>query len=312
MSDKLITVSFPQGDSVAAHHFGEALIRMSAAMEYREYPVIGEERLVGEDGSLKATSTSAGTEQAQTPPAPEPAPVTAHVAEDVPPPPPPVAAPTEYPAGQNIYMVSPSDVDVLIISKFAERDDLLSKGWRIISKEELAEFEPAEAGHPGDLDSEGLPWDERIHSGSKGKVKDGTWRLRKTPTDMSAEQWQQYVAETKASLKMPETGEDGDHHYTDTGVVREETVAGIPPIAPPPIPVPPVVDAPANLPVQGEYTGPKTFPELMAFMMDHHGVVTPHIPVLCTRAKIAHVNDLHKDESGIPAFYQDLVNTCGL
>lgn len=29
------------------------------------------------------------------------------------------------------------------------------------------------------LDSKGLPWDERIHAGSKAKVKDGSWRMKK-------------------------------------------------------------------------------------------------------------------------------------
>lgn len=30
-----------------------------------------------------------------------------------------------------------------------------------------------------DLDSEGIPWDKRIHAGSKAKVKAGTWRTKK-------------------------------------------------------------------------------------------------------------------------------------
>lgn len=301
MSDKLITVSFPQGDSVAAHHFGEALIRMSAAMEGRKYPVVGEEVPEPKEQIVHV----------QTPPVVQPVPVTAQVVNDVPPPP-PVAEPTEYPAGKGIYMVSPSEVDILIVNKFAERDDLLSKGWKILTAEEVADFEPAEPGHSGDLDSEGLPWDERIHSGSKGKVKDGTWRLRKTPTDQTAEQWQQYVADIKASLKEPAVAEQGDDFNTDTGTVTEETVAGIPPIAPPAIPVPPVVDAPANLPPPSEYDGPKTFPELMVAIMEHMEAVTPHMQILCARAKIAHVRELSTNEAAIPAFYQDMINTCGL
>lgn len=39
----------------------------------------------------------------------------------------------------------------------------------------------APAGTPAtstELDASGLPWDERIHSGSRAKVKDGTWRKR--------------------------------------------------------------------------------------------------------------------------------------
>lgn len=30
-----------------------------------------------------------------------------------------------------------------------------------------------------DLDKNGLPWDERIHAGSKAKIKDGSWRMKK-------------------------------------------------------------------------------------------------------------------------------------
>lgn len=36
-----------------------------------------------------------------------------------------------------------------------------------------------QADKTGELDSAGLPWDERIHSGSKKKNADGKWKLRK-------------------------------------------------------------------------------------------------------------------------------------
>ena len=38
---------------------------------------------------------------------------------------------------------------------------------------------PAIVAIPPTLDKDGLPWDQRIHSGSKSLNKDGTWRLRK-------------------------------------------------------------------------------------------------------------------------------------
>lgn len=37
----------------------------------------------------------------------------------------------------------------------------------------------APAGDAPDVDADGLPWDERIHSGNHGLNKDGTWRKRK-------------------------------------------------------------------------------------------------------------------------------------
>lgn len=38
---------------------------------------------------------------------------------------------------------------------------------------------PAPAANLADVDSTGLPWDERIHSGTKAKNADGTWRARR-------------------------------------------------------------------------------------------------------------------------------------
>lgn len=39
-----------------------------------------------------------------------------------------------------------------------------------------------------ELDSSGLPWDERIHSGARTKLKDGTWRKRSKLADGEYEQ----------------------------------------------------------------------------------------------------------------------------
>ncbi|MGL5727293.1 MAG: hypothetical protein ACRCYD_05505, partial [Plesiomonas sp.] len=50
-------------------------------------------------------------------------------------------------------------------------------------------------------DSEGLPWDERIHAGSKTRNQDGTWKARKKRQDMTAEEWSDYVTGVKAELK---------------------------------------------------------------------------------------------------------------
>lgn len=57
------------------------------------------------------------------------------------------------------------------------------------------------------LDSEGLPWDERIHQGTRGRmsvkgVKDaGAWKIKKQPaTYATKELWLEYVAGVKAEL----------------------------------------------------------------------------------------------------------------
>lgn len=46
-----------------------------------------------------------------------------------------------------------------------------------------------------DLDTLGIPWDKRIHAASKGKVKDGSWRLKRSMDEA-------VVAEVIAELKQ--------------------------------------------------------------------------------------------------------------
>lgn len=155
------------------------------------------------------------------------------------------------------------------------------------------------------FDSTGTPWDERIHSTSKVLNTDGTWRLRRKPKDMDEAEWTAFVEKVKLEIthgeeireamdkadsgeavyytseeveqKMVEFKESvrqnveppvtppGDDFHTDTDVVTEQTVAGIPPL---PVP-PPVVVAP---PVP-EVTEQWDFPRLMTFLTERHGKI---------------------------------------
>ena len=289
---KLITISFPHDDTVAAHHLGEALLGVAAVRENRPYPIVKfpEE----ETGVIAEDKAPVVVEQDLTVKAPE-------------------SNPNNYAPGTFIYMVDESDVRCRMAASDAERDELLADGWRVITKEDFESWEPKEAGHAGDLDKEGIPWDERIHSGSKNQLKDGTWRLRKKPSDLTDEQWADEVAKVKASLKQPEVAEQGDDFNTDEGVVTEQDVAGIPPVTPPAIPVPPIpVEAPANMPAPDVYTGPTTFPDLMSFIVEHVAETQAHLQILCSRAKIESVRELNNMPDAIPAFYTDMINTCGL
>ena len=58
-----------------------------------------------------------------------------------------------------------------------------------------------------ELDSKGLPWDERIHAGSKGKLKDGNWRAKKEidPATVAAVEAELY-ARVAASLTQGPNG----------------------------------------------------------------------------------------------------------
>ena len=89
------------------------------------------------------------------------------------------------------------------------------------------------------LDSEGMPWDHRIHAATKSKIADGTWRLKK---GVSKED----VDEVKALYL-------GNDDTTESESI-EPTVTLNTEVTPPPPPPPP---PPASAPVT-------TFPEIMA------------------------------------------------
>ena len=183
---------------------------------------------------------------------------------------------------------------------------------------------------PPTADSNGTPWDERIHSTSKALNVDGTWRLRRKPKDMDEEEWAALVESIKnelhtqtpvmtdeeiktlepveigeptkeevdefieASNKMlePPVTPSGDDFHTDAGVVTEQTVAGIPPL---PVP-PPVVVAPP-VPEVTEWD----FPRLMTFLTERHGKIdVATVNTLLTQDGMSSVQELnaHPDKIG--------------
>ena len=180
---------------------------------------------------------------------------------------------------------------------------------------------------PPTADSTGTPWDERIHSASKALNADGTWRLRRKPKDMDEAEWATFVDGIKACYEIDnspvqqveqpftceqqpmnlnhvsidpahekgdETAEPpvtppGDDFHTDTDVVTEQTVAGIPPL---PVP-PPVVVAP---PVT-EWD----FPRLMTFLTERHGKIdVATVNTLLAQDGMSSVQELnaHPDKIG--------------
>jgi hypothetical protein len=76
------------------------------------------------------------------------------------------------------------------------------------------------------IDSSGLPWDARIHSGTRGLNGDGTWRLKR---GVSKPEVEQVTAELRKLMAIPSPGPQ---------LVQAAPVA---PVAPPP-PVPTVTD----------------------------------------------------------------------
>lgn len=83
----------------------------------------------------------------------------------------------------------------------------------------------------------------------------------------------------------------GDDFHTDTGVVTEQTVAGIPPIpVPPPVVVPPV-------------TEDWTFPKLMTFLTERQGKIdVPTVNMLLAQDGIASLPELNAHPGKIGPF----------
>lgn len=51
------------------------------------------------------------------------------------------------------------------------------------------------------VDSDGLPWDARIHASSKERNADDTWRARRKPSDMDAGQWAEFQGQVRTELR---------------------------------------------------------------------------------------------------------------
>lgn len=51
------------------------------------------------------------------------------------------------------------------------------------------------------LDSAGLPWDARIHAGSRERNTDGSWRVRRRPKGVEEAEWEATLARVTAELR---------------------------------------------------------------------------------------------------------------
>lgn len=328
----MIRLTIPNDDSVALYHFGKSLISMAAAIDgapdwvvitAQEYDRLKQLEELSQAQHIELNIDSSDIEQLRE------------------------ALKKVKPAG-----LIQTDV---IVDTTAQQVESLA------TNVDLPEPQVSDAA----TDSTGTPWDERIHSTSKALNADGTWRLRRKPKDMDEEQWVAFVETVKgelhtqtpvmtdeevkalesaeiseptkeevdelieASNKMlePPVTPPGDDFHTDTDVVTEQTVAGIPPLPVPqlgggshssqstpyklvgsgdelssgsgtgipPLPVPPpVVVAP---PVTEQWD----FPRLMTFLTERHGKIdVATVNTLLAQDGMSSVQELnaHPDKIG--------------
>jgi hypothetical protein len=185
----MIKISVPNDDSAALFHLGKSLIDLSSTVEGSPgWVVITQEKY----NSLQACDSV------------EIGPVTRsqEAMSDL-----MQAAPA---------MLRENDVDgsIEIHGKRKEVEpDTTSKQVESLSSvinREVHFDNPAPQVSDSTTDSNGTPWDERIHSASKALNSDGTWRLRRKPKDMTDDEWTMYVNDVKVEISESQRESDED------------------------------------------------------------------------------------------------------
>ena len=191
------------------------------------------------------------------------------------------------------------------------------------------------------LDADGLPWDARIHSGNQERNADNTWRARRKPKDVDADQWTEQVAQVRDELFALMAIPVADPVVTEADAVEAgvdespAAVFGAPdtveiPPAPEPLPVAePTPPAPAPLPPAADPVppapAPSAIPTTMAEFMtsltkygpkdpsnkDECAAHVARVNEIVARHGLVSVGQLAKRLDLIPQVYADLVKELG-
>lgn len=184
---------------------------------------------------------------------------------------------------------------------------------------------------PSHLDSDGLPWDARIHASSKERNADDTWRARRKPSDMDAAQWAEFQGQVRTELRAlmelpveatvtdPEviTKIDAGHPSVSEGynveqevamvfseqpVVVEPVVVTPPPVVAPPAPVGPVVPVAPPAPAG---TGPTEFVPFLQWITSS-GITPEQVNVALAQHGLTAVPQLQQRPDLIPQVHATL------
>lgn len=143
------------------------------------------------------------------------------------------------------------------------------------------------------LDSSGLPWDARIHAGSRERNTDGSWRVRRRPKGVEEAEWEATLARVTSELRdlmeipvtpgavadaAAETALTDDEIDTFVDIVQgfdtaevggDTTVETViaPPVILPPVVLPPVMITPPAIATDAPAV--TTFAQLMVWLTGH-------------------------------------------
>lgn len=164
---------------------------------------------------------------------------------------------------------------------------------------------PAAPPAPGvELDKNGLPWDERIHAGTKTKIKDGSWKAKKGVDDATVAA---VTAELRARLSAAPASPTQPWPFPDPAAAPA-AAPGVPAAAAPFVPpaAPSVPAAPAAPSVLAD---PTSFEELMPRITAavSAGVMPPTaVGGACVAHGVASVVTLQQNPAYIPLVWATL------
>lgn len=239
-----------------------------------------------------------------------------------------------YLVSEWVEMVHPDHDTQRMARSDAELEQMVADGWVYPDASDDLTETPT-------LDSEGLPWDARIHSTNKATVADGTWRLRRKPKELDEAQWQAEIKtvrnelEQLMAIELPnaedieewENSQQPDYYVDPAAPDGDKTVeltiepaavfAPVPPpvveshvdVPPPPVTVEPPVIVP---PPPVTNVEPMTFPKLMTFLTERTGRITlEQVNELVAKHGLTRIDQLSQRPELIAAFVADVKTLLG-
>lgn len=148
-----------------------------------------------------------------------------------------------------------------------------------------------------ELDANGLPWDERIHSGNKKKTSKGIWQRRRGVQDP---QFNEIAAELKAGLSG-ESGQAQPEAPAAPATPPAPTGAPQAPVAPPAPATAPAAAPVAEAPIARDYQG---FMRQIAKLAQNKQITQDYPPTVVQRVNEGYGADLKSitDISSDPRF----------
>lgn len=172
--------------------------------------------------------------------------------------------------------------------------------------EEQENIEAVKQAVDNQLDTDGLPWDSRIHHKDKKTNSDGTWQVRRRPTsEFTKEEWGEYVSKIKSLLKSPPSPQESNgkslFEEQSTAGLGQGTLPGEETPPPPPLnnggeETPP----PPPLTSDSDKTPAEAFKEVMDFMKLSRAHATPNdLTKICKNHNVEKIIELQSQTTGV-------------